>query len=343
MEKLLFIASIQHGEPPTGGGAQAKNQLLLAHFRKYYDVKYFDTWKRTPAVSLLCAILYVILFNRKVVLSISGRGALGIGKLMQMLHIKRQVFYFVIGGDLGFFVEGHLGNVPVLKSFVKIFVQGHYMKEQLNKAGLQNVEVLPNFKPIGNLPVKKRDDSDVVKFVFLGRLIEEKGVGMVIDAARQLQGKYPGRFSVTFYGSPTEKYSQRYFTDMGKEYASYGGFLDLKSQDGLKELAGYDVMVFPTYFDGEGFPGVLIDAFKAGLPVIASDFHANPDVVRRPELGTLVKPRDTHALMEAMEKYIENPALLRDMAKAVQDEVGNYDMDVLLSKENLRKLLDSNK
>lgn len=34
MEKLLFIASIQYGEPPTGGGAQAKNQLLLAHLKK---------------------------------------------------------------------------------------------------------------------------------------------------------------------------------------------------------------------------------------------------------------------------------------------------------------------
>ena len=88
MEKLLFIASIQYGEPPTGGGAQAKNQLLLAHLQKYYDVRFFDTWNKCSAVSLLSAIFYIIVFNRKCVLSISGRGALSIGKLLSFLHIN---------------------------------------------------------------------------------------------------------------------------------------------------------------------------------------------------------------------------------------------------------------
>ena len=101
MEKLLFIASIQYGEPPTGGGAQAKNQLLLAHLQKYYDVRFFDTWNKCSAVSLLSAIFYIIVFNRKCVLSISGRGALSIGKLLSFLHIRRLIIYFVIGGSLG--------------------------------------------------------------------------------------------------------------------------------------------------------------------------------------------------------------------------------------------------
>lgn len=96
MEKLLFIASIQYGEPPTGGGAQAKNQLLLAHLQKYYDVRFFDTWNKCSAVSLLSAIFYIIVFNRKCVLSISGRGALSIGKLLSFLHIRRLIIYFVI-------------------------------------------------------------------------------------------------------------------------------------------------------------------------------------------------------------------------------------------------------
>ena len=93
MEKLLFIASIQYGEPPTGGGAQAKNQLLLAHLQKYYDVRFFDTWNKCSAVSLLSAIFYIIVFNRKCVLSISGRGALSIGKLLSFLHIRRLIIY----------------------------------------------------------------------------------------------------------------------------------------------------------------------------------------------------------------------------------------------------------
>ena len=215
------------------------------------------------------------------------------------------------------------------------------MKEQLNRSGLDNVYVLPNFKPIGDVPAKRADADGRVRFVFLGRLIEEKGVGLLIESAKQLQKQYAGRFTLTFYGAPSEKYDQDYFDRLGCSYINYGGFLNLRSQEGVEELSRYDVMTFPTYFSGEGFPGVLIDAFKAGLPVIASDFHANPDVICRPELGVLVAPNDLHALQQAMERFILTPTIIPAMAKAVQEEVRKYDIDVLLSRENLQILLNS--
>ena len=215
------------------------------------------------------------------------------------------------------------------------------MLRQLNGAGLNNVCVLPNFKPIGSIVTKKPDASGVVRFVFLGRLIEEMGVGLLIEAARNLQKQYAGRFTLTFYGAPSEKYGKERFDTLGCSYIDYGGFLNLNSQAGVEELSHYGVMVFPTYFDGEGFPGVLIDAFKAGLPVIASDFHANPDVISRPELGVLVAPNDIHALQQAMEHFILAPAIIPEMAKAVQEEVRKYDIDVLLSRENMEKLLNN--
>ncbi len=341
MQRLLFIASIQHGEPPTGGGAQAKNQLLLAQLQKYYDVAYFDTWHKSAVESMLMALWYVLRHRCKCVLSISGRGALGIGRMMRLPGLRREVYYFVIGGDLGFLVEGHKNNVPVLKSFRKILVEGHYMKEQLNRCGLDNVSVLPNFKPVGDVPTKKVEVPDVMRFVFLGRLIEEKGVGLLVEAALHLHKQYADRFTLTFYGAPSEKYNKEYFDALGCNYINYGGFLNLNSQEGVEELSHYDVMTFPTFFKGEGFPGVLIDAFKAGLPVIASDFHANPDVICRPELGVLVRPNDLAALQQAMERFILNPAVIPDMARAVQQEVRKYDIDVLLSRENLGKLLSN--
>lgn len=322
MEKLLFIASIQYGEPPTGGGAQAKNQLLLAHLKKYYDVRFFDTWNKSSIVCLLSALVYVILYKCKCVLSISGRGALWLGKILKILHVHRQVIYFVIGGDLGKKVEGH------------------YMKVQLNNVGLSNVEVLPNFKPIGELPAKRNRPTGGIKFVFLGRLIEEKGVGLLIDASRKLYEEYGKKFSVTFYGSQTNTYSQGYFDTLDCDNISYGGFLNLKSKEGLKQLSEYDVMVFPTYFEGEGFPGVLIDAFKAGLPVIASDFHANPDVISNPALGVLIKPKDVDSLKSAMLGFIENPSRIPSMSMAVQKDVCKYDIDKVLNKENINRIFE---
>lgn len=340
MEKILFIASIQYGEPPTGGGAQAKNQLLLTHFRKYYDVKFFDTWNKGSFMSLLVSLFYIIFYNRKCVLSISTRGVLSIGGIIQLLHLKRQIISFIIGGDLGKYVESHLNNVPVLNTLDKVLVEGQYMKEQLNQVGVNNVSVVPNFRSIGKLPRKRRNDIELVKFVFLGRLIEEKGIKLIVEAALKVYEKYGHKFSVTFYGTPTKKYSQEYFDTLECNFILYGGFLDLKSQEGLEKLSEYDVMVFPTYFEGEGFPGVLIDAFKAGLPVIASDFHANPDVISNRNLGILIKKNDIVSLCDAMEDFLENPNKILQMSKAVQKEVHKYDIDEVLSNEKLNMILE---
>lgn len=214
------------------------------------------------------------------------------------------------------------------------------MKVQLNNMGLTNVEVLPNFKPIGELPAKRNRPMGGIKFVFLGRLIEEKGVGLLIDASRNLYNEYGKKFSVTFYGSQTNTYSQGYFETLDCDYISYGGFLNLKSKEGLRQLSEYDVMVFPTYFAGEGFPGVLIDAFKAGLPVIASDFHANPDVISNPALGVLIKPKDVDSLKSAMLGFIENPSRISTMSIAVQKDVCKYDIDKVLNKENFNRIFE---
>lgn len=215
------------------------------------------------------------------------------------------------------------------------------MKVQLNNVGLSNVEVLPNFKPIGELPAKRNRPTGGIKFVFLGRLIEEKGVGLLIDASRKLYEEYGKKFSVTFYGSQTNTYSQGYFDTLDCDNISYGGFLNLKSKEGLKQLSEYDVMVFPTYFEGEGFPGVLIDAFKAGLPVIASDFHANPDVISNPALGVLIKPKDVDSLKSAMLGFIENPSRIPSMSMAVQKDVCKYDIDKVLNKENINRIFEN--
>lgn len=339
MEKLLFIASIQYGEPPTGGGVQTKNQLILSQIQKYYQVKFFDTWNKNSIVSLLSALFLILCFKRKTVLSISARGALSIVYVLNLLHTHRSIYFIVPGGFFGSYVERHPKYIPVLKTFRKILVQGHYMKRQLNDCGLTNVSVLLNCKPIGKLPFKAGEVPEVIKFVFLGRLIEDKGIGLIIKAFQRLQKKYPEKCSVTFFGSPSEQYNKAFFDKLNDKYIVYGGFLDLKSEEGITNLAKYDVMVFPTYFEGEGFPGVLIDAFKAGLPVIASDFHANPEVVSSESFGKLIKANDVERLELAMEEFITHPMMIKEKARAVQQEVLRYDISEILSKDNLHSLL----
>ena len=85
---------------------------------------------------------------------------------------------------------------------------------------------------------------------------------------------------------------------------------------------------------------MLIDAFKAGLPVIASDFHANPDVISNSSLGVLIKPKDVDSLKSAMLEFIENTSRIPIMSMAVQKEVCKYDIDKVLNKEKLNRIFE---
>ncbi|MFR3494185.1 MAG: glycosyltransferase [Blautia sp.] len=54
------------------------------------------------------------------------------------------------------------------------------------------------------------------------------------------------------------------------QYIRYKGMVPFNQS--TEVLKNYDALLFPTYYEGEGFAGTIIDAFAAGLPVIASDW-----------------------------------------------------------------------
>ena len=78
--------------------------------------------------------------------------------------------------------------------------------------------------------------------------------------------------------------------------ANYNGLLDLRTNEGYDTLATYHAMIFPTYWKGEGFAGVFIDAFIAGLPVLASDWAYNAEILSGEQLGLVYATHDVTAL-----------------------------------------------
>ena len=79
------------------------------------------------------------------------------------------------------------------------------------------------------------------------------------------------------------------------KYVSYGGKVPFdKSVDILKN---YFALLFPTYYDGEGFAGTLIDAFSAGVPVIASDWKYNAEIVNE-KVGIVYSAKDRKAVLQ---------------------------------------------
>ena len=85
------------------------------------------------------------------------------------------------------------------------------------------------------------------------------------------------------------------------------------SREWLELYRQAHVFVMPTIF--EGFGWVFIEAMSAGLPVIATNINAIPEMVKEGETGFLIQPGDRADLAAKLRILQENPALCRQMGE----------------------------
>jgi glycosyltransferase involved in cell wall biosynthesis len=89
----------------------------------------------------------------------------------------------------------------------------------------------------------------------------------------------------------------------------------------------HDALVLPTFFPGEGYPGVVIEAYFAGIPVICSDWMSIPEIVDGRQ-GILVPPKDADALYDAMRRLVDNPVLYRELRAGARQARETFSAEV---------------
>jgi len=130
------------------------------------------------------------------------------------------------------------------------------------------------------------------RFVFLGHLWRTKGIETLLESAPLL----PDDCTIDIFG-PADEYSPEQINERGRGKVRYGGFLT-HEEVGAK-LWEYDCLVLPTFHPGEGYPGVIAEAFAHELPVITTNWLAIPEIVD-PESGILIEPQNTAAFAAAV-------------------------------------------
>lgn len=110
------------------------------------------------------------------------------------------------------------------------------------------------------------------------------------------------------------------------------------NKSGYDTLSTYDVMLFPTYWDGEGFAGVVLDANMVGLPIIASDWNMNKEVVQDGETGFIIPVHDHKALANRMKTFINGDVDLMSMKQKCLKYVKQFDYRKVVTRELLQKL-----
>ena len=72
-------------------------------------------------------------------------------------------------------------------------------------------------------------------------------------------------------------------------------------------------MLFPTYYEGEGFAGTLIDALAAGVPIIATDWHYNSSIVTNNQTGLIYGLNEKDGLRKSVAYAIDNQKKWNEM------------------------------
>jgi glycosyltransferase involved in cell wall biosynthesis len=158
-----------------------------------------------------------------------------------------------------------------------------------------------------NMP---REDNSL-KFLFIARLIRDKGIVEYINAIRELKPKYPNvKFQVlgSFYFDNPSAISKDEFNSWIEEgLIEYLGYTDKV----LDEIDKVDCIVLPSY--REGLSRVLLEAGSMAKPIITTDVTGCREVVDDGVNGYLVPVKDSKALAVAMEKMINLSKRERDL------------------------------
>lgn len=341
---LIFIGPLDLGKVPRAGDIM-KNQLFIDRFVQVFDrVISVDTlnWKKRPWV--MVKLVFVLLFNQKskVIISANPGSADTLICLIKKLRLPNDCFYWVVGGSFHEMIKEKRFSADTYKFLKGIFVQGQSMVDSLKDSGLNNVVYVPNSKIINHYGNKPTKQDDKTHFVFLSRVEEYKGCTDIINSVDALnQLGYKGKFDVVFYGRESEdaSYAKKFQAMVNThQNVEYKGLLNLRDTMNYDELAQYDVMLFPTYWHGEGFPGIVIDAYIASLPIIASDWNLNKDVIEDGISGWIIPSHDTEALVERMKYVIDHPEEVKKMSVVCRERAAQYDSRIVLSEDNLKKL-----
>lgn len=157
-----------------------------------------------------------------------------------------------------------------------------------------------------------------LRLLFVGRLVERKGVEVLVRALAEIRSRRPAELTVIGAGEGEDSIRRVVLAcGLGSSVRLEGA---VPREALVRAYGEHDIFVLPAVVDEkgdtEGLGVVLLEALRFERPVVASDLGGIPDIVEPGRTGVLVPPGDPSALAAAIEALADRPEEARGMARA---------------------------
>jgi len=186
-----------------------------------------------------------------------------------------------------------------------------WWKNRLEQSGIKkNIHIIPN--PIElekTISSNQNKGSSTIEVLVACRIVNGKGIDVVCKAAKKINKN----IHIKVAGDGSDRKNLELFVKSNglSDKVEFLGWLSTPEME--QELSSADIFCLPTKKDSFGM--VFIEAMKYGLPIIASNWQAIPDVVPDGEVGILVDPTDENEVAQAINKLAEDADLRLKFSK----------------------------
>lgn len=228
-------------------------------------------------------------------------------------------------------VKSDLINHKITKKPLKVLGYG-------NVKGIDLDHFNPNLPDV-QLEASKLRKEGVFTFIFIGRLVGDKGINELIKAFKRLNDEFPATRLILVGRKEQDldplKPETLVEIDRNQSIEAVGSQKDVRPW-----LLASDALVFPSY--REGFPNVVIEAGAMGLPSIVTDINGSREIIIEGKNGVIIPSKNSDAIYRAMKQFVGNPAIVSTMSEEARPLIASrYEQSFVRNclKEYYREIL----
>jgi glycosyltransferase involved in cell wall biosynthesis len=203
-----------------------------------------------------------------------------------------------------------------------IYAPSQSTKDELVEKGIneKKIKVYPRGIDIEKFSPEKRNgfftnrikNKECIKILYVGRISKEKNLHLLASAFKQLSKSHNNIYLVIVGSGPYLSEMKRTMQGFPCLFTGY-----LQGDDLTGVYASSDIFVFPSTTDT--FGNVVLEAQASGIPVIVTDQGGPKENIIPDNTGLVVSGNSDKALMNGLETFLKNPAMIRQMGSTARE------------------------